>query len=363
METDPHARRGGRWRSPPTRSARRRAYRRCARQHDDRAIARLRAARSRPRSEAGLPGHGRAGHRLRAVTSRCAALPARFVVGEETVLLRAHRGQARSARPAAAVPGRARACGTSRRSSTTSRRWPRCPGSWPTARAPSAKLGAADDPARRSSSSPAPSRSRASSRCPLGTPLRGLIEAVGGGATGTLKAVLVGGPSGGFLPADAAATRPIGGGAGRGGRHRGLGHARRRGRVDLPRRPGHAADALPVRRVVRQDHPLPHRHAPPGRARRSGAARGRSPADRRRSCCPTSPPTSADGGAVRPRAARRPTRCLSGMRYFAAEFEDHIVAPARARPAICQPVRVRTVARSHDELTKLTATQDAPDAA
>jgi len=38
---------------------------------------------------------------------------------------------------------------------------------------------------------------------PTGTPLAAVVDLAGGGATGTLKAVLVGGPSGGFLPPDA----------------------------------------------------------------------------------------------------------------------------------------------------------------
>ena len=44
---------------------------------------------------------------------------------------------------------------------------------------------------------------------PLGTTLREIVDVVGGGSTGTFKAVLVGGPSGGFLPADGLDT-PIG---------------------------------------------------------------------------------------------------------------------------------------------------------
>lgn len=41
---------------------------------------------------------------------------------------------------------------------------------------------------------------------PVGTSLREVVEQVGGGATGQLKAILVGGPSGGFLPPEALDT-------------------------------------------------------------------------------------------------------------------------------------------------------------
>ena len=50
-----------------------------------------------------------------------------FVCGEETALIHSIEGQARHAAPAAAVPGGPAACSASRRSSTTSRRWPTCP--------------------------------------------------------------------------------------------------------------------------------------------------------------------------------------------------------------------------------------------
>ena len=52
----------------------------------------------------------------------------------------------------------------------------------------------------------------------------------------------------------------------------GLGHRRWSSTRHLHRRPGHAADALPERRVVRQDHPLSHRHPAAGRARRRASA-------------------------------------------------------------------------------------------
>ena len=57
--------------------------------------------------------------------------------------------------------------------------------------------------ARRSSRSPARSRTRASSKCPWASPLREIIYEIGGGIEGgkKLKAVQTGGPSGGCIPA------------------------------------------------------------------------------------------------------------------------------------------------------------------
>ena len=103
---------------------------------------------------------------------------------------------------------------------------------------------------------------------------------VGGGAKGTLKAVLVGGPAGGFLPADALDTPLTPARSPRRARIVGSGTIAGRRPDDLHRRAGHAPDALPDRRGVRQDHPLPHRHAPPGRAGRAASHRpARGPTD------------------------------------------------------------------------------------
>src|SRR5690606_35221073 len=52
-------------------------------------------------------------------------------------------------------------------------------------------------------------RTKGVAEVPMGTLLRDIIERVGGGAQGTLKAVLVGGTSVGFLPPDALDT-PLG---------------------------------------------------------------------------------------------------------------------------------------------------------
>ena len=131
-----------------------------------------------------------------------------------------------------------------------------------------------------------------------------------------LKALLVGGPSGGFLPAEALDT-PLDPRRPARGRRRSWapGTILALDKTDLHRRPGHADDALHGRRGVRQDHPLPHRHAPAGRDRRAAS----SPA----APGPTDPQLMADlccrhprRRAVRPEStATNPL--LTGMRYFA----------------------------------------------
>ena len=103
---------------------------------------------------------------------------------------------------------------------------------------------------------------------PLGATIREVLDGPGGFVQGTLKAVLVGGPTGGFLPPDALDTPLTYGALAEAGALAGSGTLLALDAVDLPRRPGHAHDPLPQRRGLRQDHPLPHRHAPPGRARR-----------------------------------------------------------------------------------------------
>ena len=137
---------------------------------------------------------------------------------------------------------------------------------------------------------------------PLGTPLRDVIG-LGGRlpASRSIKAVLVGGPSGGLLPPDlldtpyAFDTLRVG----RRPRRLRLGGRRRRSR--LHRRPRPAADPLLRRRGVRQDHPVPDRDAPPGRdrgPRRRGPAAARPTRPCSRTCRPiSSPPPCATTSA------------------------------------------------------------------
>ena len=194
------------------------------------------------------------------------------------------RSCSRRSRASAASPSSARrtrpsaACSACRPSSTTSRPWPPCPGSSATAPRRSPRSARRRARARSSSRSAAPAGDGIA-EVPLGTPLRDdrrpRRRAAGGRS---LKAVLVGGPSGGLLPPDLLDTPYDFDAAARGRRPRRLGLGRRRRRPGLHRRPGPAADPLLRRRGVRQDDPVPDRDPPPGRdrrARRRAAGRGR----------------------------------------------------------------------------------------
>jgi NADH:ubiquinone oxidoreductase subunit F (NADH-binding) len=175
---------------------------------------------------------------------------------------------------------------------------------------------------------------------PLGTPLRDVIQKAGGGAIGTLKAVLVGGPTGGFLPPDALDTP--------------LGHAELDAAgailgsgtllviddstciVDLAslltRYDSDEAcgKTIPCRIGTRRLAELGAGFCQ-GRARPSDAALVASLSDDIR-----------DGALCGlERTAVNPLR--SGMRYFAQEFEDHIVR-GTCPAGVCQPIRAAAVA-------------------
>ncbi|MET0773548.1 MAG: NADH-ubiquinone oxidoreductase-F iron-sulfur binding region domain-containing protein [Candidatus Limnocylindrales bacterium] len=175
---------------------------------------------------------------------------------------------------------------------------------------------------------------------PMGTTLREIIDKAGGGATGSLKAVLVGGPTGGFLPADALDTP--------------LGHAELDAAgailgsgtvlviddttciVDLAalltRFDGDEAcgKTIPCRIGTRRLAELGAAFCT-GRARPTDAALVASLSDDIR-----------DGALCGlERTAVNPLR--SGMRYFAQEFEDHIVR-GTCPAGVCQPIRVAAVA-------------------
>jgi NADH:ubiquinone oxidoreductase subunit F (NADH-binding) len=174
----------------------------------------------------------------------------------------------------------------------------------------------------------------------MGTPLRDIIEKAGGGATGTLKAVLVGGPTGGFLPPDALDTP--------------LTHAELDAAgaivgsgtllviddatciVDLAALlTRFASDAacgktIPCRIGTRRLAELGAAFCT-GRGRPTDAALVASLSDdiRDGALC------GLERGAVNPLG--------SGMRYFAQEFEDHILRGTCAA-GVCQPIRVAAVA-------------------
>ena len=154
---------------------------------------------------------------------------------------------------------------------------------------------------------------------PLGTTI-GEIVALAGGvpAPHTVKALLVGGPSGGILPPGAQKT-PYEFEALRGGRRLdGLRLDRRRRRAQLPRRPRVGADPLLRRSGLRQDDPLPDRAAPHGRDRGS-LLRGSAP--RRRDRAPDRP--------LRRHRGQPPVRPRTPL--HAAPPEPRPVLPRRAR--------------------------------
>ena len=177
---------------------------------------------------------------------------------------------------------------------------------------------------------------------PMGTTLRDIIDKAGGGATGTLKAVLVGGPTGGFLPAEALDTAAGPRGARRRGRHPGLGHLLvvddTTCIVDLA--------ALLTRYLTmtrRAARPSPAASGCAGsRSWATAFCTGRARPTDAALVGQTSPTTSGTARCA-VSSARRSTRCVSGMRYFAQEFEDHIVR-GTCPAGVCQPIRVAAVA-------------------
>ncbi|MFN8520378.1 MAG: NADH-ubiquinone oxidoreductase-F iron-sulfur binding region domain-containing protein [Chloroflexota bacterium] len=177
---------------------------------------------------------------------------------------------------------------------------------------------------------------------PMGTSVRDIVQRVGGGATGTLKAVLVGGPSGGFLPPDALDTPLDHADLGAAGAILGSGTLlvidESTCLVDLASLLTRFANdeacgkTIPCRIGTR-------RLAELGAAFCSGRSR---PTDQ---ALVTSLADDICDGALcgLERTAVNPLR--SGMRYFAQEFEDHIVrgiCPA----GVCQPIRVAEVAHA-----------------
>ena len=116
---------------------------------------------------------------------------------------------------------------------------------------------------------------------PFGTPLRDVIALGAALPKGrSLKAVLIGGPSGGLLPADALDTPFDFDGLRAAGAHVGSGIGRPRRRSDRSRRAGRRPDPVLLVRGLRQDDPVPDRRPSSGRDRR--APRGRpDPPDRR----------------------------------------------------------------------------------
>ena len=117
---------------------------------------------------------------------------------------------------------------------------------------------------------------------PTGLTISEIVRLAGGHAAGPAKAYLVGGPSGGLLPRELSQTPYTWAALREAGRPHGLGFDRRRRREHLRRRPRPPPRPVLRRRSVRQVDPLPDR-PPPRRRDRSADRRRPRPADR----CPT----------------------------------------------------------------------------
>ncbi len=175
---------------------------------------------------------------------------------------------------------------------------------------------------------------------PLGTTLRELVEVVGGGATGSFKAVLVGGPSGGFLPADALDT-PIGF-----GELAAAGAILGSGSVVVADASTCLVDLASLLTRYLNDEAcgktIPCRI---GTRRLAELGQG--------FCTGRSRPTDAALVASLAADIQDAALCglertavnplLTGMRYFAQEFTDHIDRGS-CLAGVCQPIRVASVA-------------------
>jgi NADH:ubiquinone oxidoreductase subunit F (NADH-binding) len=176
---------------------------------------------------------------------------------------------------------------------------------------------------------------------PLGTTLREILDGPGDSVEGSLKAMFVGGPTGGFLPPEALDTRLTPDDLAGAGVLLGSGTllALDEGSciVDLATlMTRYLSDeacgkTIPCRIGTR-------RLAELGGSLCSGHVR------------PTDTALLADLAAdMRDAAlcgleAQAPNPLLSGMRYFAAEFEDHIVG-GRCPAGVCQPITLTGAAR------------------
>ena len=339
MESDPHARPRGR---RPGRLRRRRARAPIVAVRADATVA---VRRLRGRAAGGRGG------RLLGIDALGTGIDVHVEVRELQGALRrrrgdgpaaGHREQARAARSAPAVSRpSARPVGRPTVVNNVEPRWPLVP--WIVANGAGAfrKLGDGDEPGHDARPGHGCGQaSRASLEVPTGHVAARPSSRPPAAPSATLKAVLVGGPAGGFLPPTRArhalhgrrrSTRPA--------PSSGSGSVLVVDQTRLHRRHGHAARALPDRRVVRQD------------ASRAASALRRLVEIGERFTGGRPRPTDAQllpdlvgrrprRRAVRPRASRRPIRCLSGMRYFAdgvrgAHHPRHLPG-RRLRAAACR---------------------------
>lgn len=203
-----------------------------------------------------------------------------------------------------------------------------------------AAIGSADEPGTTLVQLSGAVRTPGVVEVPTGTTLRQLIDGVGGGATGTLKAVLVGGPSGGFLPPETLDT-PLG--------HRELADAGAilgSGSVLVIDSTTCLVDLASLLTRYCSDEAcgktIPCRIGT-RRLAELGAA----------FCTGLTRPTDAALVAALSDDIRDAALCglertainplRSGMRYFAQEFEDHIVR-GTCPAGVCQPIGIVAVA-------------------
>lgn len=157
---------------------------------------------------------------------------------------------------------------------------------------------------------------------PLGTTLRQVIDAVGGGTWGTLKAVFVGGPSGGFLPPSALRTPLTADGLGAAGAIMGSGSIlvvdQGTCLVDLAALMTRfmsdeaCGKTIPCRIGTRRLYEIGERYI-------SGRGRPSDPELMQDLC------SDIRDGALCGHEISATNPLLTGMRYFTDEFEAHIV--------------------------------------
>ena len=197
---------------------------------------------------------------------------------------------------------------------------------------------------------------------PMGITIRQIVEEIGGGVAGgrRFKAVQVGGPSGGCVPAELADTPVDYEALAAGRRDHGL---RRPGRAGRPRLHGRYRPLLPPLHpgpVVRQVYVLPHRHAADARHPRPHL-RGRGPA-RATWRSWNSLARTVSAGSICGLGRTAPNPVLSTLRYFRestrptwqgrcpagqVQGPDHATASpttasaARSAPSSARPTRSR----------------------
>ncbi len=176
---------------------------------------------------------------------------------------------------------------------------------------------------------------------PLGATVREVLDGLGGSVEGTLKAVLVGGPTGGFLPPDALDTPLTHEALAAAGTLAGSGSLLALDEatclVDLATlMTRYLSDqacgkTIPCRIGTRRLAELADAFCS-GRVRPTDAALIDDLARDMRAA------------ALCGLEAQAPNLLLSGMRYFAAEFEDHMVR-GHCPAGVCQPISLAGVAR------------------